>query len=75
MGKWRALREALRALERARAAFAESHGPFLYLAAVGTAEVRGVARLLGGCVPSHGLKLAVLSCAPAFPCPSLEHCT
>lgn len=31
-----ALREALMALDKQKAAFAESHGPFLYLAAIGT---------------------------------------
>lgn len=35
-GKWRALREALIALDKQKAAFADSHGPFLYLAAIGT---------------------------------------
>lgn len=41
-GKWRALREALAAVEKQKAAFLESHGPFLYLAAIGTVdEARG----------------------------------
>lgn len=39
VGKWRALREALLALEKQKAAFAAAEGPFLYLAAAATAEV------------------------------------
>ncbi|KAL4422967.1 hypothetical protein ABPG75_009164 [Micractinium tetrahymenae] len=36
-GKWRALREALVALDKQKAAFHSSHGPFLHLAAVAVA--------------------------------------
>lgn len=36
-GKWRALREALVALDKQKAAFRSSHGPFLHLAAVAVA--------------------------------------
>ncbi|KAI3430633.1 hypothetical protein D9Q98_005226 [Chlorella vulgaris] len=36
-GKWRALREALMARDKQMAAFADSHGPFLHLVALGCA--------------------------------------
>lgn len=52
LGKWRALREALVKLDRQKAAFLESHGPFLYLLAAGTqAEFRGAG--LGSMLLDH----------------------
>lgn len=51
-GKWRALREALLALDRQKAAFHASHGPFLHLAAVAVApDFRGAG--LGSVLLDH----------------------
>lgn len=56
-GKWRALREALLALDRQKAAFAASHGPFLYLAALGVAPAfRGAG--LGSVLLDHIFRMA-----------------
>ena len=64
-GKWRALAEALAALDRQKAAFLDSHGPFLYLVAIGTApRMRGAG--LGSMLLDHLCRVADAQQRPIY---------
>lgn len=64
-GKWRALREALVALDRQKAAFRAAHGPFLHLAAVAVAPSLRSAGL-GSVLLDHICRLADQKRQPVY---------